>query len=471
MTLPTDTPVPETVPLPDDAASGDDHAEQSTLGQTRHEPTVRPWELELLISGAVVFALIQLPGAVDDWQARLLPRMADTSRGVLLFLYIYVKLILYTLIASFLLHLCVRAYWVGIIGLESVFPRGINWENTQFGPVGRTVQRRRVPSLQQLIDRSDKFASIIFGMGFTVVLIFAFTVVYAGVYLVASDAIARAFFGGGHGTTVMLAMLALTLLPLLVISLIDRRWGERMRPGGRGWRAVGAVYAVAHYLQGMWLFGPTMLTLFSNFNRKKAIPVFMVLVYSLLAFALVKDVLVARGRLSADSYAYFPENPGRLGVGSGYYEDRRAPGEVSTSPSIQSDVIREPYVRLFLPYLPNWHNALFARACPEVRPFTEPGLRLDGAEVDPEQPDAARAVLRCWARVQPVTLNGRPLDTPFRFYTHPMTGVRGIVAHVPTAALPRGENLITIGRLPPSDEARGEAPLRERPPIYIPFWL
>lgn len=441
------------------------------MGQTRHEPTVRPWELELLISGAVVFALLQLPGAADDWLARTLPRMADTSRAVLLFLYMYVKLILYTLIASFLLHLCVRAYWVGIIGLESVFPRGINWENAQLGPVGREVQRRRVPTLQQLIDRSDKFASIIFGMGFSVVLLFALTIVYGGVFVAVSSAVSRAFFGGRHGGAIISALAALTTVPMLAISLIDRRWGDRLEPGGRGWRAMGRAYGVMHYVQGAWLFGPTMLTVLSNFNRKKALPIFLALVYSLMGFMLVKDVLVARGRLSADAYAYFPENAGRLGVGSDHYEDRRAAGETYTVPSIQSDVVREPYVRLFLPYLPNIHNPLFARACPGLRAFSEPGVRMEGVDVAPERPDEARAVLRCWAGVQPVALNGRPLEARFRFHTHPVTGVRGIVAHVPTAGLPRGENLITIGRLPPSDEARGEVPPRERPPVYIPFWL
>ena len=49
-------------------------------------------------------------------------------------LYQYVKLILYTLISCFILHLCTRAYWVGLIGLETVFPHGVRWEDT---PTGR----------------------------------------------------------------------------------------------------------------------------------------------------------------------------------------------------------------------------------------------------------------------------------------------------------------------------------------------
>jgi hypothetical protein len=40
-----------------------------------HEPRSRPWELELLISGAVTFALLQLPGRVDGVFRTLEPQV------------------------------------------------------------------------------------------------------------------------------------------------------------------------------------------------------------------------------------------------------------------------------------------------------------------------------------------------------------------------------------------------------------
>jgi len=78
------------------------------------------------------------------------------------------------------------------------------------------------------------------------------------------------------------------------------------------------------------------------------------------------------------------------------------------------------------------------------------------------------AVLRCMAALQPVTLNGRPVAAPFRFYTQPGTGVRGIAAYIPVAGLPRGENVLRVGAL-----ARPAAPpgTKPAPPFVIPFWL
>jgi hypothetical protein len=36
----------------------------------------------------------------------------------------------YGLGGCFLVHLLTRAYWVGLIGLRTVFPSGINWDRT-----------------------------------------------------------------------------------------------------------------------------------------------------------------------------------------------------------------------------------------------------------------------------------------------------------------------------------------------------
>ena len=466
-------PAPALATHPEDAGTPEapPPAPPSTLGQTPHEPAVRPWELELLISGAVVFSLLQLPGALDDWLARTSPRQAGSLLSALVFVYAYLKLILYTLIGSFLLHLCARAYWVGMIGLESVFPHGIDWEKSQSGPVGREVQRERVPSLQALIDRADRFASVIFGFAFLVVFLFVASILYGGLFWLAALGLSRLFFGGEHTRALLYGLLGLFVVPSLLVVVVDRRMGGRLDPAGLPRRVLRRLLEFYYRAQGMGLFAPTLLTLFTNVPKRLIYPAFAAMVYGPLGLFMVKDLLIDRDRIEADAYGYLPGDPGRFGVERGFYDDKRPAGEGYTLPSIQSDVIHGPYVRLVLPFLAGRHEALFARGCPEVRPFREGGLRL-GADEPAGESDAARqAVLACWARVQPVTVNGRPLAVPFRFYTHPATGIRGVVAHVPTAGLPRGENVITVARVPMAGELKGGTPPKARPPYSIPFWL
>ena len=67
-----------------------------------------------------------------------------------------------------------------------------------------------------------------------------------------------------------------------------------------------------------------------------------------------------------------------------------------------------------------------------------------------------------------VTVNGSPAPLRFRFATHPRTGVDGIVAYLPTAALPKAENILTV--MPPPRRP-GSTNQRQVVPWVIPFWL
>lgn len=431
----------------------------STLGQTPHEPTVRPWELELLISGALVFSLIQLPGQLDAWFDGVRPRLDEGWFMAAFMAWFYVKMALYALVGGFIAHLCVRGYWVGVIGIEAVFPNGIVWERMRAGPIMREIQRRRTPSLQTLIDRADRVASMIFGAAFGIALMFAYSLIFGGLLVVGSVAFSRWVFK--DPTKGMLAaefMLFLLVGPALVAGLVDRRMGDRLAPDSRAARVIHRIGTVSSRFGSNVLFMPLLYTLLTNLRAKRHGTVLMLIVTAFVGLVMVKDVLLPRGVIRGDGYTYLPRGGGAFTVGHAFYAGQRGDDpDASKLPQIQADIIRDPYVRLFVPYLPRRHNPLIARRCPGV-----PG----GAAV---QNDGWReAVLRCMASLHPVTLNGRPLSPAWRFYTQPGTGIRGMVAYIPTAGLPRGENLLTVAVLPDPDAGKGTTPAQ---PYRIPFWL
>src|SRR5919108_1772423 len=134
--------------------TGPSDPELAAAGIPDTSPT---WELELLISGAVLFALFQIPGVLNSFFSRIEPHATTTMLSVLLFVQMYTKAIIYALIASFVVHLVGRAYWVGLVGLHSVFPKGVRWENFKSGPVTLEVYRGRLVSLPAIISRTDNF--------------------------------------------------------------------------------------------------------------------------------------------------------------------------------------------------------------------------------------------------------------------------------------------------------------------------
>lgn len=461
----TDAPPAERIPAPPVAPPAPPET-------SPHEPTVRPWELELLISGAVVFSLLQMPSVADQWFDGTYPHLTGHAQFAVFMLYAYIKLILYTLITCFVLHLSVRAYWVGLIGLETVFPQGVRWDDFSYGPVMKEVYREKMGRLQSRIDGADRFCSILFPLAFTVVMLFFFSVAIMAVGAALAFGTSRLLFGGRYFVPLAIGIFALMAAIPLGTALLDRLYGARMEHGGRGHRFLRRASVTSYYVNAMPVYGTTFMTLISNVRKGARYPAMYALLVLLFGFFLVKDVYVGLGVVTAGDHLYLPDAPGRYGVGYGFYESQRPEGEVyDRQPSIQSDVITGPYIKLFIPYLPMRHGGAFAERCPEVEPLSRGGVRMD-TELPPDSA-GVRAVLDCWSRLQPVTLNGRPIRPEFRFYTHPSAGIRGILAYIPVAGLPRGENVLSVA-VPPRTarrEAERRADGRPDQPYYIHFWL
>lgn len=465
-TVQADAAAPERIPAPP--------APLVTFPETSiHEPTVRPWELELLISGAVVFSLLHMPGVVDGVFARVEPHLAERAHFGVSMMYLYVKIILYTLIACFILHLGARAYWVGLIGLETVFPHGVRWDDSNYGPVMTEVYRKKLGRLQPRIDAADRFCSILFPIAFTLVMLAAYSVAMLAVVSTIAFLTSRLLLGGRYFGVVCGVVFAAAFLVPMVAWGLDRTVGRRAGPGSRGERLIRRLSLWTYYVQAMPAYGAVFMTLFSNAKKGARYPLMYAMMFGLFGFVIVKDTFLARGVLTAADHVYLPDSPGRFGVGAAYYESQRKPGAVhGRTPSIQSDVIRDGYVKLFIPYTPTRHGKAFAERCPSAPQLSRGGLRL---EVDgPPQPAQVQAVLECWTRLQPVTLNGRAIRPAYRFYTHPQSGLRGVVAYISTQGLPPGENVLTVGESPrASSDARIRNRLRgtQAEPHYIRFWL
>ena len=54
-------------------------------------------------------------------------------------------MIVYSMLVTFIAHLCLRGYWIALLGLESVWSDGWNWDRLKLGPLhARPTCERRV---------------------------------------------------------------------------------------------------------------------------------------------------------------------------------------------------------------------------------------------------------------------------------------------------------------------------------------
>ncbi|HJX27786.1 MAG TPA: hypothetical protein VJ885_07730, partial [Thermoanaerobaculia bacterium] len=227
-------------------------------------------------------------------------------------------------------------------------------------------------------------------------------------------------------------------------AFLDRLLGHRLDPESRTARLIEGWMRFTDLMQVGALFTPIAVTLFSNQRRRWFYNLFAVGFFALMVLVTV-GYAVRREGISLLGRAPETVAPERQ-IHAVHYEDQwPEEGAFQLAPSIQSDVIEDPYLELFLPYRPDRHDPVFARQCP----------------------DQPRAILECAARVHRVSLDGKPVrELTFHLYEHPRTGVRGFRAYIPMRGIPRGGHLLRIEPLP-----RKARLLRKKAePWLIRFW-
>lgn len=108
--------------------------------------------MELLISGAVVFGLIHLPPIIERISISFLAGLEGNLRLMGVLGQVYLQLVLYGLIAVFVLHLAMRGFWIGLLGLEGV----VSFLSVDGLESGRHELIILAPPKVRLTDKDDK---------------------------------------------------------------------------------------------------------------------------------------------------------------------------------------------------------------------------------------------------------------------------------------------------------------------------
>ncbi len=403
-------------------------------------------QLELIISSLTIFALFSLPG----W---ILARVGDVFTHLSTSLVVASSISLtilsgvsYGLAACFVVHLMARSYWVGLIGLRTVFPDGINWDKTPgMGPLSRQYYRDSLPDLETVIHKADRLASSLFAVISMLTLSFLWLGTILVVVLVASAAIGARY--GQTNAALGFATIGLATvfagIPLLVY-LLDAQLASRL-PSLRDSRLFAGLIRFLKRVAGVALpqrlVLPVQLTLQSNTRP--------VIFYIALTISVVAIVVIGNFRVAAwqnftvsSAFTYLDSDDVRGGLRSVYYEDM--PSELDRLrgwPRVDSFNQGGSFARLFLPYQPLRDNLILEEAC--------------GSVEETEQR------VGCLRQLWSVSIEGEivPMEE-FIAAERADLGMRGLVGLVPLDGLEPGLKRIQVIWNPDGEE--GRAPVDDR---------
>jgi len=403
-------------------------------------------ELELIISSLTIFALFSIPGWLYDKIADIYTHL---STSLVIASTVGTTLLAgasYGLAACFVVHLMARAYWVGLIGLRTVFPDGINWSKTPgLGPLSRQYYRDTLPDLDTVIQNTDRLASSLFA----VISMLTLSVLWFGtillVVLVMSGAVGARFGLTNAGMVIGTAVLLLVFLGIpILVYLLDRQLASRV-PRLRDSRffagLVRFLRRIAGFAYPQRLVLPVQLTLQSN---TRPVAFFVALTLSIVVIVAVGNTRAAAWRnftLSGE-FTYLDTAQVQEGFRSTHYEDMPSPlDRLRGWPRVDSFNQSGSFVRLFLPYQPLRDNLMLDQLCRSAE----------------EAPDRVDCLRQLWT----VGIDGKPVSMAnFEPAERADLGMRGLIGLVPLTGLEPGLRRIEVVWNPSASE--NAAPLDDR---------
>jgi hypothetical protein len=421
--------------------------------------TTPTWEMEMLLSGATVFGLLQLPEALNAAVEPVLARLGGGVGLVASILTVYVGAAVYLLLATFVGHLVIRGFWIALLGLRSVFPEGPDFDKLRGGPISRHVARRNAVRTEDEIERLDNLATIVFMFG-------AMAVVGALVpgLFVLPMLVATWLWPDVPVGPLMLAVFGVVFGPMALVATIDSLFGRHLDVNGRIARAFAAILTFYQRLTQPRFTNALTTTLMTRLGFGRFMVVYMGVLFAVLLVYGI-DSGMRRGGIAIGDYTAIPADAerGYAVLPQHYRDQRRDDDRLQRVPFLDSTVLKGDWLRLIVPFHPTRHEAAIERQCPEVWANLPLSDALDAAAADA----AHRDLLACYRDLAAIHVDGRPVDVLPDIVVLPDTRLRGLQFMIDARDLAPGRHQLQTAKLahPEKDDA-GAKPASYR----IPFW-
>lgn len=305
------------------------------------------WQLELLISGFAIFGLFSAYEPL-----KLASREALNDRIIHETVIAQVALFAcIILLFNLLLHVLLRGLWIGALGLRYV-SGDIDYEELNYGEKFTKYLKKRVGSFDKYIATLENYCSIIFAVSFLLifyVLALVFTIL--SIALIADNIIDNdslpEWLSKGLGIPLIIFILLGMLLTF--IDFVTQGWLKKKK-----WisKIYFPFYWVFSFLTLSFLYRPIVYNFLDNkFGRRLSFilfPLFILLIFST--------------SLNYKFSNYFNSNntSSHLVASDNNYEDLLKEGvDFIDDVAIQSKVISDNYVKVFIKYTNNIEDNIF----------------------------------------------------------------------------------------------------------------
>ncbi len=414
------------------------------------------YQVELLISGVAIYGSWQLMGILKQGIALAAVNFTDEYTEIGYFLFTYLLIGAFILSVSFVGHFVMRALWIGLVGLASVFPKGIDYDqHERLGKSFLEQMRVHFPSLRQFNEQLDRTCSLIFAFAFgTVIITFSFGLmlglilgITALVRLAAPEVPVIWIAGSMIG---FILVITFTNSILGMKSVRDKPFVERYR---------FPLFLFTTRFTNTFFVKPAVYiiyTFYTNFSPKKLGFVFF---FAVLLLSVIAGVYLSSSGIINLKNDFFARIGRRTDIArASFYEDRLE-GEVRIwNPVIPSEQISGQMLKLFIPTFKR-EEIHMERICGK---WSTPG---EGDLSFQEKRNQKRAFyLSCYQQYNKIFVNDSLYTgLEWLYYEHSYAGEDGVVTFIPTDAFKTGLNRLRIEQAYRYED--------QTKTVHLPFWF
>jgi len=413
------------------------------------------WQAELIISGLAIVGSLQLPGLISrfgQWALAYFP----SEMGIFLYgIQIYLYFSACGLIIGFILHLILRAIWVGFIGINSVFPNGIKTDSKSYSPYFMERIKQDYDIKDSGIESLDKICSSMFAtntLGVMMTLAFIINILILYGIKVLLD-----FF---LPTSIQLILGGIFLAAFFIISIYlftinSHKYSGNSKLQERGYRLFTYWNIVMlHIFRRPINYLSNLIS--SNFERKRF--TFWMFVSIIPTFLLSGYFLLSSGTVMLVDPERFLNDYGRTDITQieEYESNLQQVDKPIYSALIESELIQGKMMKVFVPILHN-EEVFYTYLCGNYE--TDEAL-----DRDQNREKERLFYLDCYQKYHRISVNETEIKTQFIKHHHPHRNTFGVLTYLPTEDFIIGANQLKVEKL--STDSTGV--FRE---MVIPFWF
>ena len=388
------------------------------------------WEAELLVSAIAIFGTFQLFNVIDWWVNTFIDVLNPNQYFIGYMIVFFGLLAVSVLVSMFVIHFFLRAYWIGLIGLNSVFP-DYSIEDSAYSKIYTEKIISILPKLKDSIKKVDELCSVIFSAAFTFLLMYSYISLFASAYLWFYNSLSA--YVPSIILLIPIGLISLGLLIQMIMTVISNIKSNHDKENLQIWNfkivrlvsivTLGPLYK--YVLQVSMIFG-------SNFKKKKSL-IYLILIFVISGASIsIFKIFNTNIPYLISEKSYFDSTR----LYSAYYASENENNYFLLAPEIEADKIESSLVKVFIPIFKN-EKRRRTNICGE---FVE--NENDSKFI--QRQNQRIHFLDCYKKYNYIYVNGERVFADFFKYIHPRTKQFGLIAYVELSNLKRGMNTIKI---------------------------